>query len=327
MLSLEYIKQRLAEGIPKGIVLAEHSETGHFYRHVPTNLLLGSVTTKSSSILDNPHLKKWSSRLAAEYLLQKIGELPLMKRTPENMVTFKDAAILVHQDEFEDAGGVGTAGHKIIDVYLEEWIAKNERPSKDITTYITAQDPRLWAITRSAMLFMEDYYVIPIASELLVANVKDKSQKYAGTLDGLMLVIMPQPRCPKPPLIGEKNFHVWMHRSSKNPLKMQCANCGLKADYQFALTDWKTSNSIDKPDYAMQVSAYKKALTAMTGLKPRLCLIIRLDKKQAKYEVMQVLNPDNAYKAFKKVAGVYDWLHDGESKLFPCNQKEIISLK
>lgn len=323
MLSIEHIKERLAQGIPKGIVVAEHNEKGHFYRHVPTNLLLPSVTTKSSGILDNPHLKKWAARLAVEYIEKNFDP-----NIPESSVSnLKDAAILVHQDEFEDAGGVGTQAHKVIENYLNDWIATGERPSKDITEYITVDDARIWAITRSAIKFMEDYSAIPIASELLVANVTEKTQKYAGTLDGLMLVIPPQGPCSQQSLPGQPNTHVWGHRSTTNPLKMECGNCGLKADYKFALTDWKTSNSIDKPDYAMQVSAYWEALKKMTGLKPKLLLIIRLDKKQAKYEVRQVLNHGVAYNAFKRVAAVYDWLNDTSPKMVPMNQKEIINLK
>lgn len=322
VLSLEYIQSQIAKGIPVGTVLAEHNETGHYYRHVPTNLLLTSVTTMSSGILDNPHLKKWATRLGVEHILKKIIELPLMRRTPENIEVFKDEAILVHQDEFEDAGGIGTAGHKVIEKYLNDWIGLGERPKKEITEYIEGQDSRLWAITRSAIMFMEDYYAIPIVSELLVANVKEPVLKYAGTLDGLMLVIMPQRGCSK----GEPRHH-WMHRSTVSPLKMTCMHCGLNADYEFTLTDWKTSNSIDKADYAMQVSAYREALVVMTGLKPKRLLIIRLDKKQAKYEVREVVNYRDAYRAFKKIAGVYIWLNDGKSKVMPVTSKEIINLR
>ena len=54
---------------------------------------------------------------------------------------------------------------------------------------------------------------------------------------------------------------------SKSRLEYGCNNCPLQIKKRFALVDWKTSNSIDKADYAMQVSAYKYALREMTGLK------------------------------------------------------------
>ena len=312
-LSVAEIQKVIAEKIPDGLVVPEHDESGHHYRHVTTNLLLDSVTTKSSGILEAPHLKKWAAKLAVEHIIENA-------HTVTNLEMLKESAILVHQDQFEDAGGIGTLGHKVIENYLDDWILTAEKPKADITTYIKDNDARLFAIARSAEMFFYDFNFVPIASELFVASVK---HKYAGTLDGLGLVMMPQGDCPKN---HEGREHNWVNASSKNPYNKMCWFCDKKANYEFALIDFKTSNQIDKPEYAMQVSAYWTALKEMTGLKPSTLLIIRLDKKQAKYEVMKVVDRVSAFDAFKHIASVYDWLKSPAKRVVTVTPKEIISL-
>lgn len=316
--SVKEIQKIIEEKIPEGLVTAQHNENGHFYLHNPTGLVLPSVTTKSSGILEAPHLKVWSARLAVEHI-----EANFDPNKPELSISkLKEGAIMVHRDQFEDAGGIGTLGHKVIENYLDDWILTAEKPKADITTYIKDNDARLFAIARSAQMFFNDFNFIPIASELFVASVK---HKYAGTLDGLGLVMMPQKKCPYPHMAGESE-HFWMQESTRNPYKVICRNCGLKAKYEFTLLDFKTSNQIDKPEYAMQVSAYWTALKEMTGLKPSTLLIIRLDKKQAKYEVMKVVDQYSAFNAFKHIAAVYDWLKSPAKRVVTVTPKEIISL-
>jgi hypothetical protein len=96
--------------------------------------------------------------------------------------------------------------------------------------------------------------------------------------------------------------------------------------YKFALIDWKTSNSLNKSSYIMQVSAYQEALREMTGLKPEELIIIRLDKHQAKYDAIKIIDPKSALKSFLSIARVYDWLNTQKVKMVSCNPKEIISL-
>lgn len=326
-LSSETIRKIIAEKVPEGLVVPEHSEQGHFYRHVPTNLLLGSVTTKTSVLNEGgKQLQKWAARLAVERLIERLLVTPHVLNTsqPEHaqtLETYQKEAILVHQDKFEDAGGIGTIGHGYIEDYLKDWIATGVKPEKDISKYIKEnEDSRAWAIARSAELFINDFYLIPIASELFVASVK---YEFAGTLDGLALVIIGAGDCSGNP---SSTRHEWMNASTKNPYKMICRHCNKEATYKFALIDWKTSNSIDKVGYVLQVSAYWEALREMTGLKPEELIIIKLNKEQAKYDAVRVVNHTSAFKAFVNVSKTYDYLWNGEKKMIPCVPKEIISL-
>ena len=327
VLSALQIRDILREKIPANLVVAEHTETGHFYRHTPSNQLFASVTTKSG-ILDAPHLKKWAAKLAVEHLIQKIQLLPVENRTLPNMVSYQAEAILVHQDQFEEAGDVGTRGHKVVEDYLLQWMKTGVRPL-DIRKFITENDPRLYAISRSAEMFCKDFHVIPIVSEMFVCSPR---YKFAGTLDSLMMVLNVKEKgddsCARQLNIegGQGREHELWQASTSNPNKVRCVHCGLSGEYEFAIVDWKTSNSIDKVEYAMQVSAYWQALFEMTGLRPKRMYIVRLDKSQAKYEVRTIVNRSASFKAFVNTAKVYDWLNDGAEKLVSINKKERVSI-
>lgn len=325
-LSVEEIRQVLSK-IPGNLVVAEHTDTGHFYRYTPTNQLFASVTTKSN-ILDAPHLKKWSARLAVDHLTERIKLTPGVLSDVTVLDRYKAEAVLIHQDQFEEAGDIGTRGHGIVDEYLLQWMKTGTRPA-DIKDFVKEDDSRLFAISRSAEMFCKDFFVIPIASEMFVAS---KKHRFAGTLDSLMMVLNIKDKgngsCAdsKNLFDGGPLEHQFWQASTSNPNKVRCVNCGLSGEYEFALVDWKTSNSIDKETYAMQVSAYWQAIFEMTGLKPKKIFIVRLDKAQAKYEIRYVNNRPAAFKAFTHVARVYDWLHDDEEKLIPLNKKERVKL-
>lgn len=181
-LTVQQIKQTLREKIPEGIVVPRHTERGHFYEFTPTKEIFASVTTKSG-ILDMPHLKMWSARLAVEYYIDHVD-------FAEDLELLKKAAILAHHDKFTKAGQLGSLGHGVIDNYLQAWLKTGIRP-ESIIPFNTHTDPRVEAIILSAEQFMSDFRAIPIASEMYLASAK---HKYAGTLDSLMMVKPPGKR-------------------------------------------------------------------------------------------------------------------------------------
>lgn len=313
-LSAKVIKDILRDKIPDGLVVAEHNEFGHFYRERTTNQLFGSVTAKCG-ILEKPALKRWAANLAAEHVIASIIKNPSM--SVADLEKVKTEAVLAHNDLFNDAGDTGNRGHKIIEEYLQVWMDSGVRPS-DIRSFVHDEDARVFAIARSAELFCKEYNVIPIASELLVASLK---YKFAGTLDSLMMILNVNRK-------GENGcVHDFLQGSKRNVNKVVCMYCGLAGEYEFALVDWKSSNSIDKVEYAMQVSAYRQALFEMTGLQPKRMYIVRLDKNQAKYEVRAIMHYRAAFRAFVHAAKIYDWLNDGTEKLVSANLRERILLE
>jgi hypothetical protein len=207
--------------------------------------------------------------------------------TPENRDQIFFEAEREHENILNDAGGIGTVGHNAIEYYIHQWIATGVQPEK-ITDFIepSCTDIRATAICRSAQKFMKDFDFSPIMTERKIVSVE---HEYAGTLDCLGFI-------------------------------------KVRGKEVFALIDWKTSNYINKPEYAMQTAAYYNALVEMTGLKPSVIVVVRLDKKQAKYEVRELKDPQNAFKAFKNAISLYDWLEDGYDKLLPVEPKKVTSL-
>lgn len=251
-----------------GIWVPEHDVSGHRYRNTQTGHLQRSVTTKLG-VLNKPHLIKWAVRMGVEWLekedrFMKLGN----EHWRDEMVT---GAQLAHIDVRDEAGGVGHQAHDIIERYINEWIASGTRP-EDIRTFAdpSKTDPRAVASSRAVEAMFVKHNVVPIASELLVGNLKYS----AGTLDFLCF---------------------W--------------------EGKLALLDWKTSNAVDKINYPLQVSAYTKFFQEMTGLKIKVVKIIHLSKDYDKFELWRVLKIDLAYKAFKNVCAIYDWMNSNDEKI------------
>ena len=226
MLTPEQIRAVIREKIPEGLIVPAHDEMGHHYRHTGTGIVFDSVTTQMSGVIDNPHLKVWASRLAVEHFAGQISISPEIMKDMTRLVQLKEASIMMHRDTFEDAGGIGTVGHGAVERYLLEWMDTGVQPT-DIAKFINGQDAREWAILRSMIEFANDYYLIPVASELLICNLKDK---YAGTLDGLGFVIVPHKKC------NDGKRHDFMSASSTDWRKKVCSKCNYKATYQLALS-------------------------------------------------------------------------------------------
>ncbi len=94
-------------------------------------------------------------------------------------------------------------------------------------------------------------------------------------------------------------------------------------DGKLAVLDWKTSNAVDKINYPLQVAAYVRFFEEMTGLKIKILKIIHLSKDYDKFEVWNIPGIGPAYKTFKHICAVYDWMNSKEEKI----TKDIKRLK
>lgn len=175
---VERIKEIIRVKLPSNLVVAEHTDDGHFYRYIPTGVLMNSVTARTG-ILDSPHLKQWVAKTTVDYISTHLEVI-----TQENKEDHFKAAQMAHRDIFLDAGAIGSVGHEAVDKYLKVWLDTGKQP-EDIKVFCDGSDYREFAIARSAELFCKDYNVIPIATELRVASPK---YGYAGTMDGLMII-------------------------------------------------------------------------------------------------------------------------------------------
>lgn len=310
-MELKEIKERLSWINPDHIV-PDHDVTGHYYIFIPTRERFPSVTTKAG-ILESPHLKKWAAGLAVDHINKHWEQVASEKGVSDEL---RKSAVMAYNDILEDAGDIGTEGHKVIEDYCKSWLETGKKPS-DIKKFILGEDYRLFAIARSFERFVHDFEAVPIASEMLVANDKDK---YAGTLDILMMLTKILDKTDK--FCGENN-HTW-ERIRKDSKIHKCKYCKSKMRRVFTLVDIKTSNSVDKIEYAMQGAAYWRALWDMVGLKTEEVIIVQVDKHKQKYKTVRILNKYKCYLAFRNVGKVYDFLSDGQSKLVPYTPKTQI---
>jgi len=89
----------------------------------------------------------------------------------------------------------------------------------------------------------------------------------------------------------------------------------LDKEGRLCLGDHKTSNGIDKISYSMQVAAYKYFFESMTGLKIYKCVILHASKDNDSFSVHKVMRLPQAYKAFKQICGVYNWISSRSEKI------------
>ncbi len=251
-----------------GVWEASHDDYGHRYRNMKTGHLQRSVTTKQGGVLSKPHLITWAVRMGAEWLLK---EDRIQRIQTER---FKDDMIkgmqIAHTDKRDDAGAVGTIAHNAAERYINDWIASGVRPENIRDFAPTNCDPRAIASMRSVEGFFRKHEIIPIASEILVGDIRYS----AGTLDFL---------------------------------------CFLNG--KLTLIDFKTSNQVDQISYSTQVAAYKYFFEGMTGIKIEDCKILHLSKDYDKFEIWKVCNIAKAWKAFKQICSLYDWMYGKGDKI------------
>lgn len=172
---VEHIKGVIAAKVV-GVWEARHTDTEHFYCHVPTQTVVRSVTTKL--ILPKPRLTFWAINLALDYVWENWNAI-----SPESWPTYRSFAANLHTEKRDEAGDIGTQAHDIIEKYLQMWLASGIRPG-DIRDFGHDKDPRAIAAARAAEQIILKHKVVPIAAELLVGSLKAKC---AGTLDFLCL--------------------------------------------------------------------------------------------------------------------------------------------
>lgn len=170
--------QKIIHDKVDGVWIPKHDEHGHHYLNTKDGRLVDSVTTQIS--LEKPQLKTWAARKAVEYFIERMNLY-----CPETAEQLIKEASLAHKSHLQDAGGVGTRAHEVIENYIKEWIATEEMPSDMVRFLDGNDDPRVWAAARSAEKIVKDKEIdfIPIATELLVGSTKIDA---AGTLDLLV---------------------------------------------------------------------------------------------------------------------------------------------
>ncbi len=176
-MTVEEIKAIIKEKVI-GKLEPRHDSSGHKYFFTETGHIQRSVTQKLG-ILGKPHLIKWAIRVGIEWLqIEDRWNKLHLEQFKEEMLS---GAQLAHMDIRDDAGGVGTVAHNAAERFINQWISDGVKP-KDIQSFsISNPDPRSVASMRSIEAFFNKHNIYPIASELLVGDIRYS----AGTLDFL----------------------------------------------------------------------------------------------------------------------------------------------
>lgn len=247
------LRQRILTALPEGLVVAEHTEDGHFYRvnDGKGNPLYPSVTGKLQ-VLKDEGLANWKMGQALEYVFKHFKNF-----NDANIMEHLDSAERVPADLFHDAGDLGTIVHDAREAIYLKWIETGVRPV-DFPSFVP--DDRKDIRAESCLAALEKFCIensyVPIATEMMVYSHKWET---AGTLDdlGLMHVEMRK---------GDPSCRHEIFADMKRNID-RCGKCEAKWKWAFCLLDLKTSNRF-KDHYFFQVSMYYAMLRALTGLRP-----------------------------------------------------------
>jgi len=261
------IRTKILEKVPEGLIQAEHTTDGHFYRM--HGKLLPSVTGKLKIIKDES-LMNWKMNRALDYVFAHYKEF-----TDANVMEQLDKAKLVPVQEFEEAGSLGSQVHEARYVYFREWIKGSARPESTRLVDFSpsgSQDPRVVSAWRAFMKFLDDYHYEPVVCEMYVGSLL---LGVGGTLDDIGYISVPvrdgDPEC--------RHSMVGTH----------CVKCYFKLKRTLVLMDLKTSNSY-KNHYHLQVALYFYMFTSLTGIRPKEVFILKLSKDDGTYSMEYLTN-------------------------------------
>jgi hypothetical protein len=251
----------------------------HWYIHTETGARLPSVTT-ISSILHKSWILDWKMRE---------GIKSIIKTGVSDYEHAFEKAKNASQEKSQDALTIGSAVHDTIETYLKNWQKYNKKPSKDVlyyylpdfkldnTTHLRYDDIQLQVIAGLRSAQSAINKYKTFKPVVVEICVGDTVNKYAGKLDLLCDI--------------DGKLEIW---------------------------DWKTSVIIpaDKPDYPIQINAYRKAFEKMTNKKVHKQRIVQLSKSEDKYTMYEVEKSNDLLKAFYALCKYYDTVIKGTHKYY-----------
>lgn len=250
-----------------------HDEFGHHYRHLESGEVVDSVTTKNC--LSKEHLLPWSVEQGVLWLEQEDRFLKL--KGPERDAILEGAKYK-YTDIRDDAGSIGTAAHKIIESYVNDWIESGLRPPSIMEYVPEGIDSRAIAAARCAENAMIKEDVLPIASELTV-GIPGIS---AGNLDLLVL-------------------------TKENKIELYDWKTSNAIDMFYAL------QTAAYRKFLMHMCRVEgKQLLRISKIR-----IVKLDKYSDRPKIFWVPKMNEAYRMFKLVNDIYNFKNDGVDKCPP----------
>ena len=196
---------------------------------------LHGVTTVLRIIDKSAALVPWASKKCAEKILRTIplaAELNEFKELMLAPITLTDFTKLVmeaknaHKEHLEDAGDIGHAAHKCLEISIQHAIDHTQGVVQELREVPTEEKAK--ACAEAGFAWMRAHGVRWIGTE---RKIYSKKYEYAGTADGL----------------------AWVDSCEDK----SC--CLEKYTKHLALIDWKSSNALH-PEYCLQSAAYLSAM-------------------------------------------------------------------
>jgi len=180
-MTVQEIQKIIAEKVT-GVWEAQHTVISHKYHNLHTGHTVDSVTTKIGEVIAKPHLIKWASKKAIEWLMvDDRWKRLFVEQWKDEMMT---GAMLAHTDIRDDAGNIGGVAHSMADRFVNEWLSLGVMPI-DIKTFAPPNcDPRSIAAARAIESWFKKNEVKPIASEIIVGDFRFS----AGQIDLICLM-------------------------------------------------------------------------------------------------------------------------------------------
>ena len=196
---------------------------------------LHGVTTVLRIIDKSAALVPWASKKCAEKILRTVPLAAEPNEFKELMlapITLTDFTKLVmeaknaHKEHLEDAGDIGHAAHKCLEISIQHAIDHTQGVVQELREVPTEEKAK--ACAEAGFAWMRAHGVRWIGTE---RKIYSKKYEYAGTADGL----------------------AWVDSCEDK----SC--CLEKYTKHLALIDWKSSNALH-PEYCLQSAAYLSAM-------------------------------------------------------------------
>jgi hypothetical protein len=303
------IRERIDNVLPPGAVVPRHTDEGHFYG-VPSGKVYPSVTGVISYVKD-PSIQQFDMNEALRYVEKHLhecvtdGDLDYMK-VMDVLYEAKKAP----KGVLMDAADIGTQIHDRREKYYQAWIDTDVRPNIADFYDMDKDDVRLISAMRALSRFCDEQEYIPVRTEVLVYS--DKYQ-LAGQLDDIGMVntiIRP----------GGLNCQ---HNLWYEGMTTRCDKCNYKREWQFCLTDLKSSNQF-KDSYYHQVALYHMMFVDLVGIKPQRSFILKTSKEDGRYKTEELTKMAQLVSGAKKIIAAAQAVESVKGLRKDSNAKETI---
>lgn len=280
------VQSQVDIALPPGAVVPRHTDAGHFYG-VPSGDVYPSVTGIIGYVKD-PSIQQFDMNEALRYVEKHIhtaienGEVSYLK-----MMDVLYEAKKAPRGVLMDAADIGTQIHDRREKYFQDWIDAETRPSIENYYDIDKDDVRLVSGMRALGKFCDEQDYIPVRCEVMVYSARFKT---AGMLDDIGFINS----------FIRKGKADCVHNLWYDGLKTRCDKCDMKREWQFVLSDLKSSNQF-KDSYYLQVALYYHMFVTLTGLKPKRNFILKVSKTDGTYKMEEMKRMPQLVAGAKKV--------------------------